>query len=1291
MQVLRKLSDWVRPRTQRRFWRYVSGRRHSVSIALFASLVILAGATWRLANPDRIRGIAEDYLEDLTNASVLIGDARLSLAEGIVLTDVQVFANKEDRAKRNALFSAAQVWLKHEPLSLLSSARFSVFEIICREPTLTLVHDPIEDRWNVSGLFQGRPASRPDDAWKLPIIRLWEGTLIRADLSTGSGQADLKESFSAVLVLSDDDCYRLQVEVGGLVGDGEVCTRTGSFFWTGRMPADAERIRRFLPQPYRGWFEAYRLSGEVVFEVCRQERGEGSAGKPSSQRADGDARPSPPDEYLDVTLDGIDLAVPDRLGGLRLSGAKGTIRLTPSGLRLGSKEKAEDVPEAAGCATAAGRVFVDGHLMARAPQFGDAEVRVAGAVIGYGSESEVNFTVTSEEVRFPLSLEGDAAEDALTAVETMLKPRGSVALRTLVHKDPKGPLGIEVVVTPKSLSMELIDFPYRMDLVSGELRCRVLGRSAAEEDGSGESGAGEALANEAGFESVIELNDLVCARGSARLSIQGTISDLSKPLPDYRLEARADDFQLDQDLRDAIPESFREIYDCFAPRGSADGDVRIYTPRDIESPEAVQTDIDVHLDGTASMEFVDFPYRVDNLVGEVRITRDRVEIEEITNQQVDGGPVVRINAGVDGLSSNRPRVSVDVKAWAVPLDAKLREALPRESREIYDQFALAGNVDVDGCFTRVGLDPVDFEVAIDFREVDLLYKPFPCPMTSTIGRLWVSPEVARVEETAPLRGSCADGVLSITGAAMSLVESDPGVELTFSAEDLNLGDEVRQALPPKVQAIWDRFQPSGPVDADLWYQATGEGETYKLLLTPRGASACFTSFPYPLRNLSGRVEAEPGVVRLQDLRAGDAPVAGRSNPGESERQAGAIRLDGELHLSQGELTGADLQISTGELAVDEEMCRALGGLVGRRAERIKPRGTLQLDGLDLLFDAASFRQGRFTSLDPSPSASSAPAEDAEAVASSPTSAQADLSPPQLRIAGVARLTDLAFDAGVPVQDVTGTVEGTLLLGPRLADVGVDAGLRLDTVEIGRGEMRGFRGRIEKAYGADVAMLRDVAADLYQGRLAGDLQVWLAPSTRYALRVNVEDVQLEELLAASADPDDEPAEGARRAVGRLDGTLRIQGEAGQPETIEGQGRLHVTEARLAQIPVVLGAMNIVFLQLPADTVFRTGRVDYYIQGSLLRFENIYMSESVEGERGNVSMVGSGEMNTEDQRISIVFVSGPPRIIPRVFGELWSITAQEVLPVRVTGTIRRPRTEAIPLMRLNELLREMGQAR
>ena len=91
-----------------------------------------------------------------------------------------------------------------------------------------------------------------------------------------------------------------------------------------------------------------------------------------------------------------------------------------------------------------------------------------------------------------------------------------------------------------------------------------------------------------------------------------------------------------------------------------------------------------------------------------------------------------------------------------------------------------------------------------------------------------------------------------------------------------------------------------------------------------------------------------------------------------------------------------------------------------------------------------------------------------------------------------------------------------------------------------------------------------------------------------------------------------------------------------------------------------------------------------KGQTLTLREIYL-------RGpSLSIVGSGTMIMESEKLDLTFLTGPPGQMPRIMsppGELLEGIVREIAEIRVTGTLSDPKMQTVALKSLDEALRKL----
>ena len=121
---------------------------------------LILGYQW-LTNSGRLRGMAEDYLSDLTGSHVTVQGATLDVFEGLRLDGVRV-ATDGDSAESGPLLEAGAFLVRYDPAALLRG-KIEASRILAVNPVVRLTQNAGTDEWNFHDLrFGRRPPRDPD-------------------------------------------------------------------------------------------------------------------------------------------------------------------------------------------------------------------------------------------------------------------------------------------------------------------------------------------------------------------------------------------------------------------------------------------------------------------------------------------------------------------------------------------------------------------------------------------------------------------------------------------------------------------------------------------------------------------------------------------------------------------------------------------------------------------------------------------------------------------------------------------------------------------------------------------------------------------------------------------------------------------------------------------------------------------------------------------------------------------------------------------------------------------------
>ena len=244
----------------------LSRARRIVMLTLFVLLCGLIGAYRYFTNPSRVRQQAQDYLAKLTGGNVTVGDAKLSIFEGLQLDNVRVDigdSNSED----SRFFSASKFLIQYSPAALLQG-RVDATRIVAVDPRVRLVEDVSTHRWNYQALARRNNNSNASVPHSLPEISLRNAMVdyLKTDSRDRVGSASIDGQLSQG---PDADHYNFKVQSRGSsqsIGphaEGCFSLSTGQVhvtLWDLQFGSD---LLAMLPAQVQEWWQQHGLVGGV--------------------------------------------------------------------------------------------------------------------------------------------------------------------------------------------------------------------------------------------------------------------------------------------------------------------------------------------------------------------------------------------------------------------------------------------------------------------------------------------------------------------------------------------------------------------------------------------------------------------------------------------------------------------------------------------------------------------------------------------------------------------------------------------------------------------------------------------------------------------------------------------------------------------------------------------------------------------------------------------------------------------------------------------------------------------
>ncbi len=153
---------------------------------MLASLIVLTamiGAYGWLTDPDRLRGMAESYLSELIGGRVRVGQATLTIFEGLRLSRITVWVS-DPKAPDAVLLVADDFNIEYDPTELLRG-KLTAMRIIATSPKVKLVENVDTGSWNYQRLRRTKERSPTEPGEALPEIVLRDAEVQYSEIHNG--------------------------------------------------------------------------------------------------------------------------------------------------------------------------------------------------------------------------------------------------------------------------------------------------------------------------------------------------------------------------------------------------------------------------------------------------------------------------------------------------------------------------------------------------------------------------------------------------------------------------------------------------------------------------------------------------------------------------------------------------------------------------------------------------------------------------------------------------------------------------------------------------------------------------------------------------------------------------------------------------------------------------------------------------------------------------------------------------------------------------------------------------
>jgi hypothetical protein len=536
------------------------------------------------------------------------------------------------------------------------------------------------------------------------------------------------------------------------------------------------------------------------------------------------------------------------------------------------------------------------------------------------------------------------------------------------------------------------------------------------------------------------------------------------------------------------------------------------------------------------------------------------------------------------------------------------------------------------------------------RGCSINYKGFPYPVYRINGSLSIVDDTIVLKD---LQGYNDSGFISCQGVWKSSERGGSTLNLHLSCEDVPLEDELRYALKPSVQKMWASLRPRGTIDRleiDVDY-TTATGLSVSVMAQKRrreqnvaGRSITIKPdwFAYQLDDLIGTVYFKDGIVNLRNLHA---------THGVTE-----VRLGGSVSTAGGKWRVYLENVHVNQLHTTHELITALPPALGNALTKLNLTGPVSMSGLIQL-------EGNTKS-------------------AAPQSAGWNLE---------FDVEDGNLACGLELDHLRGGL--TLLGNYRNGKVTSSGQLNINSlifkgVQLSRihGPLSISNGQIifgEEAVVPRGTPPRRVYANVFDGKLAANAQIWYTDNGRFELDVKLQDANL-------ATISKEATKGRLDISGRTFADVYLEGNGQGMHALRGHGTVDLRDADIYEFPILVDMLALLTLKRPDGVAFNSSKMNFRVEADRLYFDRIDFAGDA------ISLYGRGEIThiTGERKLNLVFDTSvgqdDKQILAWLIRPVLKEAGKRILVVYAGGSLDNPDVRRQPFPELNNTLQQVFPA-
>jgi hypothetical protein len=733
----------------------------------------------------------------------------------------------------------------------------------------------------------------------------------------------------------------------------------------------------------------------------------------------------------------------------------------------------------------------------------------------------------------------------------------------------------------------------------------------------------------------VNLNNLRGKHKDANFFFNGWARDFG-PDRKYQIRITSDNMPLDADLYEALNAKQKKFWTAFSPVGNAGVDLQLNR----QSKTDKQTQLELQLLGIEAV-YRNFPYKLQNLTGKLFFDSNNIIFSDVISQINDRK--IALRGLIETSDTDRPAVyDFTIKVHNIPFDTKLQAALTDKQKNLYKQLSPVGLTGGWIKISRQGSEPASFTADLSINNASLKLDQFPLPVSDITTKVIFTPNLIVIKE---FSGLYCDDPVSMTGHVYLDEEyRQSSYHLVLKLEQTQLSDYLFDLMPEALKKFVTELKPAGRINltADLNKESLEKPPDYGITLDCQHNSVTIPKLPYPLKDINGTLIIKDNSIKLKDVTA----TTDSNVPGDSKLPA--IKLNGELILTNDTYNSIILKLSAKDLIFDEQLALALPQYARPLYNKLSPAGHFDLD----------FDKIRISRTD-------------NGLNSIDFTGTVSLIDSSINMSG----TKIGLNAPI-------TTKGTYITGEGFSSC--QNTLNGGTLKILGKTLTNLKGNI--CYDSDACYwsTHDFIADFYDGKLKGNFEFKqpAGQAEQYVLKTGFENVDLKQFLSDTTSGQ-APEKG--HTSGNMTGSLSLNASLDDNSSRIGSCRLSITDMQVGKLSPLAKVLQVLQLSGLENYAFDRMYVDSFIQRNSLFIRKLDLSGQ------STAFYGSGTMDLQSRNINMSLTSRGKRLAtddPSLLQSLTEGLGQAVVRMDVTGDLYDPKVTTKTLPVIEQTLRIFG---